>query len=371
MNYTYFVPIIVVILLGSSLPDSLANKELCEIFTISSIENYTCNSIGDTVTFIPKNAMTAESDYIKNQILLNSTWDNGNIGQFDFIVFVNRTGYFAINGNSGESSSNPNFSTLMNRIIASDSSIFVKSGTYALDFPINLEPDMRIILDSDTIIQTSYTRIILDSDTIIQVPDRNIFLDSDSIILPQDDYDSKLDLQQLIGNEVDVSDEDFDLAEGYRNTAEASFDVEDFDEAITYYNKILTIIPTDFDALNGKAQSLENIGNYEEAITFYDKVLEIDSSDIDALNGKAIALENLGNLDEAISNLEKIVEQETPVEDEEEPVVNVPKLSSGDNVNEFEQTLFVIVTVFVVILISIIIIDFIVKKRTSIKKTIR
>ena len=370
MNYTFFVPIIVVILLGSSLPEGLANKALCDIFTVSEIENYTCNSIGDTVTFIPENVMKTKPNYIKNEILFNSTWGNYDGGQFDFVVFLNRTGYFAINGNNGESSSNSNFATLMNNIMASHSSIFIKSGTYALDSTINLEPEMRIVLDANTIIQTSYMRISLDSDTIIQVPDTSISLNSDSIILPQDNSDTELDLQQSIRNEVDISDEDFDLVEGYRKTAEASFDAEDFDEAITYYDKVLEIDSSDIDALNGKAEALENIGKHDEAIIYYDKVLEIDSSDIDALNGKATALENIGDLDESLSILEKIVEQNTPPLEEETPVqvekeINV---SSSKNINDLNQKLFIIVIVFLVILNSIILINWIVKKKRNIKK---
>ena len=404
MNYTYLVPIILVILLGISLPESLANKALCDIFTVSATENYTCNSKGDVVTFIPENIMTSESDNIKNKILFNSTWGNGDIGQFDFIVFANRTGYFAINGNSGESLSNSNFGTLMDRIMQSHSSIFVKSGTYPLVSTINLKPDLRISLDANTIIQTSYKRISLDSDTIIQVPDKSINLNSDPIILPQDEYNDKLDLQQLNGNEVNISDEDFDLVEEYRKTAEASFDAEDFDEAINYYDKILEIVPTDIDSLNGKAyalenigkhqeaipyydkvleidasdidslngkaQALENIGKHEEAITYFDKVLEIDSSDIDALNGKANALENLGNLDEAISNLEKIVEQDNTTVEEEPPVTakSDGNVSSSATSNDFDQSLLVIVTVFLVILIGIIVMDFIGKKKRNVEK---
>ena len=385
MNYTYLVPIIVVILLGISLPESFANKTLCNVFTVSGSENYTCNSMGSTITFIPENIMTTDSNYIKNENLFNSILGGGGIGQFDYIVFGNRTGYFAINGNNGESSTNSNFAALMNSIMSSHSSIFVKSGIYPLASTINLKPDMRIILDAYTIIQAPDKRISLGADTIIQVPDTNIRLgadtiiqeptpninlDADTIILPQDDNNNKLDSQQFIGTEVDISDEDFDLVEAYGKTAEASFDAEDYDEAISYYDKILKIVPTDIDSLNGKAHALENTGKHEEAITYYDKALEIIPSDIDALNGKANALESIGNLDEAIANLEKIVEQNTPSVEEEPLVTAEPanNVSSSEKINDFEQNIFVIVIVFLVILNSIIVLDWIVKKQRNVEK---
>ncbi len=58
----------------------------------------------------------------------------------------------------------------------------------------------------------------------------------------------------------DISDEDLDLLEEFFEQAQDLFDEERFAEAITYYDKVLEIDPSDFDALNGKALSHYNIG---------------------------------------------------------------------------------------------------------------
>jgi tetratricopeptide (TPR) repeat protein len=60
-----------------------------------------------------------------------------------------------------------------------------------------------------------------------------------------------------------------------------------FDEAIPYYNKVLSVNSTNFDALNGIANDLDNLERHREAITYYDQVLAIDPTNEIALNGKA------------------------------------------------------------------------------------
>ena len=106
----------------------------------------------------------------------------------------------------------------------------------------------------------------------------------------------------------EISDEDLDLLEEFFELADDLFEEENYEEAISFYDIVLEIDSTDFDALYGKAFSLDNIGKHEEAISFYDKVLEIDSTDFDALNGKALALDNIGKHEEAISFYDKVLE---------------------------------------------------------------
>ena len=47
------------------------------------------------------------------------------------------------------------------------------------------------------------------------------------------------------------------------------------------------------DALYNKGIALDNLGKYQEAITYYDKVLAINPNYVDALNNKAVAEANL------------------------------------------------------------------------------
>jgi len=198
----------------------------------------------------------------------------------------------------------------------------------------------------------------------------------------------------------EISDEDFELLDEFFYQAEDLFDEERFGEAITYYDKVLEIDPSDFDALNGMALSLYNvgqpeeaityfdkvleidssfivalngkaialydIGNHEEAITYFDQVLEIDSSDLEATYGKALALESLGRVEEAIANLEEIIALEPPEPEFRVPPEGTVNQAGVEEIAKNDQTLFIIVGVFIVILISIIAIDFIVGRKKSV-----
>ena len=42
---------------------------------------------------------------------------------------------------------------------------------------------------------------------------------------------------------------------------------------LEYYDKVLTIDPSNVNALNNKAIALKNLQKYDEAIQYYDKVL--------------------------------------------------------------------------------------------------
>jgi len=210
----------------------------------------------------------------------------------------------------------------------------------------------------------------------------------------------ELALESLTNEEepfLEISDEDLDLLEEFLEKADDLFKEENYDEAILFYDRVLEIDSFDFDALDGMAQGLNNIGKHEEAITFYDTVLAIDpsyisglngkafaihnigkheeaityydavlaieSTDDDALFGKALVLEALGREDEAITLLEKVIEQAPPV-----PEFRVPSdgAQNQDDIEEFDQTLFVIIGVFIVILIGIISIDFIARRRKNV-----
>jgi len=75
-----------------------------------------------------------------------------------------------------------------------------------------------------------------------------------------EDRKKALDEAKKAIEEEEISDEDLELLEEYLEQAQDLFDEERFAEAITYYDKVLEIDPSDFDALNGKALSHYNIG---------------------------------------------------------------------------------------------------------------
>ncbi len=204
------------------------------------------------------------------------------------------------------------------------------------------------------------------------------------------------EIQQLI---QDITDEDLGFLEISFELAQELFEGGYYEEAISYYGLVLQIIPSDIDAIIGKAIALDTIGNHEEAILFYDKALAIDSSDIDALNGKALALGSIGNPEEAISFYDKALAIDSTDIDalfgkalsleslgrEEEAISNLEKIETllppedefrvppegavnqgVEDIAEFDQTLFVIIAVAIIILIIIIVVDFFARRRKSV-----
>ena len=179
------------------------------------------------------------------------------------------------------------------------------------------------------------------------------------------------DLEKIVVLEDEISDEDLESIEEYIELAEDYLEESEFETALGFYELIIEMDPFDIDALNGKGFALDNLGSHEEAIKYFDEALEIDPSDIDALNGKAIALENMGELEEAIANLEKILEIDEAAREADNQFVPQPDDvvgGSSEGINDFDQTLMVIVGVFAAILASIIILDLVARKKKGVKK---
>src|SRR5688500_6281199 len=63
-------------------------------------------------------------------------------------------------------------------------------------------------------------------------------------------------------------------------TANTLFNKKKYDEAISYYDKILTINASEIDALNHKGISLWALHKYKEALPYFDQILEINSSNV-------------------------------------------------------------------------------------------
>lgn len=80
-----------------------------------------------------------------------------------------------------------------------------------------------------------------------------------------------------------------------------------YEQAITYYDKALTLDANNIHALNGKAYALSELNRYEEAISYYDKALTIESTNITLLHSKAYLLPYLGKYNESINVYNKIL----------------------------------------------------------------
>ena len=84
-----------------------------------------------------------------------------------------------------------------------------------------------------------------------------------------------------------------------------------YDEAITYFDKVLALDANDTDTLYYKGISLESQGKHDEAITYFDKVLALDANNEIALSWKEDTLRKVGKYDDTVTNL---VDQSYPTD---------------------------------------------------------
>jgi len=82
----------------------------------------------------------------------------------------------------------------------------------------------------------------------------------------------------------------------------------EINNGLVLINRILEIDPENEDALTNKGTFLGMIGDYEDALFYLDKALEIDPENENALNNKGGVLINLNRFDEALTYFEKALE---------------------------------------------------------------
>ncbi|CAD8090447.1 unnamed protein product [Paramecium sonneborni] len=78
-----------------------------------------------------------------------------------------------------------------------------------------------------------------------------------------------------------------------------------YEEAISYFDKALSLNPKHLLSLHEKSESLGFMENYHDAIYWANKALSIDSNHVDSLQTKADSLKFCGNYQEAIKLAEK------------------------------------------------------------------
>jgi tetratricopeptide (TPR) repeat protein len=89
---------------------------------------------------------------------------------------------------------------------------------------------------------------------------------------------------------------------------DALYNISEYDGAISYYDRVLSIDQDNIYAMNSKVAALLNIGKYEEAIDYADIVLEMDPANLAALNNMGFALSDLGRNEEAITYYDRALE---------------------------------------------------------------
>jgi len=74
-----------------------------------------------------------------------------------------------------------------------------------------------------------------------------------------------------------------------------SYQLGNYNQAISYYDQVLEIDPNHLDALNNKGAVLLKLWRLEQAIPYFDKALEIDPNNVNALINKGLYTINSGN----------------------------------------------------------------------------
>ena len=83
--------------------------------------------------------------------------------------------------------------------------------------------------------------------------------------------------------------------------------LEKYEEALIYLDKILIINPNDVEILIRKGKSCEILGKTEQVIECFNHILSIQPSNVDALRSKAINFINQEKYEDAMANLDQIL----------------------------------------------------------------
>src|SRR5437660_2234444 len=97
------------------------------------------------------------------------------------------------------------------------------------------------------------------------------------------------------------------LSQDFYKYANNLFDKGQYQDAVFYYDKAITINPTNINALYNKALALDRLGKVNEAILSYDKVLTISPNDTDTLNNEGLDLTLLGRYNDSLSFFNKLL----------------------------------------------------------------
>ena len=87
-----------------------------------------------------------------------------------------------------------------------------------------------------------------------------------------------------------------------------SYRLYNFEQAISYFDKVLKIDPNHLDALSNKGSVLLQLGKFDEAMLYFDQVLEIDPNHTGALIDKGLALLQFDKAKESVSYFAKVAE---------------------------------------------------------------
>jgi len=97
----------------------------------------------------------------------------------------------------------------------------------------------------------------------------------------------------------------------YTHLLHACFQSEKYEMAYEWFEKSIALFPEEWTILVWGGDICEALGRYEEAFSYWDKVLELDRTYLDPLYSKAICYEKLEQKEKAYSCWCEIVDQLT------------------------------------------------------------
>ena len=86
------------------------------------------------------------------------------------------------------------------------------------------------------------------------------------------------------------------------------FQSRQYEQAIIYLDRYLTIKPDQDEAWYNRGNALKNLGRYEEAVASYDRALEFKPDDDEAWYNRGVALKKLNRIKESITSFERACE---------------------------------------------------------------
>nr|WP_243686998.1 tetratricopeptide repeat protein [Methanobacterium formicicum] len=115
--------------------------------------------------------------------------------------------------------------------------------------------------------------------------------------------------QELINRALALIDKSDDLYPDLCNAkGEILFDLEDYPEAIDYFQKAAEADPTSFIAQYNIGRAFYEMGKLEDALKYIEQALKIEPNEWDVINYQGLILMDMGRREEAIQCFDRIIE---------------------------------------------------------------
>lgn len=127
----------------------------------------------------------------------------------------------------------------------------------------------------------------------------------------------------------------FPVASGFKNRGYAYLYLNEYEKAISDFNKVIILLPYKADAYTDRGNAYREFNKYNNAISDYNKALEIEPDDAIVYCNLALVYKDLKEYDKAISNYNKAIEIDP---DNEETFLNRGQLYL--NLKKYDKAIY-------------------------------